>query len=207
MNEMASHENNELKNNNIEKYGCKEIKSYEGMSVSDSKEFWDNQFVPSVESTDINDYKEYSTFNEMKEDMGKTKQEINKEKPPHSNNLGKWFDNGGKIGIEDIDGKKVWTFIDAEGRAAKYIDGYPKFPNEAKHPVIGDISIGKFTGDRDTDKAIYLDKLKEEYELNEIPEGYSLHHDDKNGVLQLIKSEWHDEFRHQGGHSRYKEAE
>ena len=207
MNEVSSYENNELNNNNIEEYGCKDIKSFEGMSISDSKEFWDNQFVPLVESTDKNDYKEYSTYNEMKDDTGKTKQEINNEKPPHSNNLGKWFDNGGKIGIEDVDGKKVWTFIDAEDRAVKYIDGCPEFPDKAKHPVIGDISIGEFTGDRVLDKTLYLEKLENEYGLTEIPEGYSLHHDSKNGVLQLIKTEWHDEFRHQGGHSIYKEAE
>lgn len=205
MNEVTSHENNEFRN--TETNGYKDIKAYEGISVSDSKEFWDKQFTDSLDNVDSNDYKEYSSFNEMKEGMGKTRQEINEEKPPHSNNLGKWFENGGKIGIEVVEGNKVWTFIDAEGREVKYVDGYPKFPDEAKHPVIGDISIGEFTGDRDLDKSLYLKKLEKEYVLTEIPEGYSLHHDSENGVLQLIKTDWHDEFRHQGGHSKYKEAE
>jgi len=204
MKEMSSRDNNEINNKDIK--GYKDIKGVENISVSDSKEYWDKQFVDFEDNSDFSDYKVYSSLDEMKESMGKTKQEINLEKPPRSNNLGKWFDNGGKIGIETVDGDKVWTFIDKGGREVKYIDGYPDFPDEAKHPYIKDISIEEFTGDRDTDKDLYLKILKEEYGLTEIPEGYSLHHDSENGVLQLVKTEWHEEFRHQGGHSKYKEA-
>ena len=85
-----------------------------------------------------------------------------------------------------------------------YIDGYPVFPPEAKHPVIGDINIGKFTGDRNEDKSLYLEKLEEQYGLTDIPEGYVLHHDSVNGNMQLVKADWHKEFTHAGGHSLFK---
>ncbi len=109
--------------------------------------------------------------------------------------------------MEQIDGHSVWTYSDAEGRSVKYIDGKIVFPPEAKHPVIKDINIGKFTGDRNEDKRIYLEKLEEEYGLTDIPEGYALHHDTENGVMQLVKTDYHQEFTHAGGHSMYREVE
>lgn len=148
----------------------------------------------------------FSDLETMKKELGKTYGEIKEDKPPNSPNIAKWFENGGSIRIEEIDGKSVWTYIDAAGREVPYIDGYPKFPPEAKHPVIGDIDIGKFTGDRIKDKDLYLEKLEEEYGLTEIPDGYALHHDSKNGIMQLIKTDWHEEFRHKGGHSLFKEV-
>ena len=56
------------------------------------------------------------------------------------------------------------------------------------------------------DKKLYLEKLEEQYGLTEIPEGYALHHDSKNGNMQLIKTNWHKEFTHAGGHSLFKEG-
>lgn len=150
---------------------------------------------------------EYSDLNSMKKDLGKTYAEIKEDKPPNSPNISKWFENGGTIRVEEIDGKQVWTYTDSEGRAVQYIDGKIKFPPEAKHPVIGDISIGEFTGDRNKDKQLYLKKLEEEYGLTELPEGYALHHDSENGVLQLVRTDYHKEFTHAGGHSMYKEDE
>lgn len=88
----------------------------------------------------------------------------------------------------------------------KYVDGYPVFPPETKHPDIGDLSIGEFTGDRNEDKKLYLEVLEEEYGLTEIPEGYALHHDSENGTMQLVKEEYHKEFTHAGGHSKFKEG-
>ena len=44
------------------------------------------------------------------------------------------------------------------------------------------------------------------YGLTEIPEGYVLHHDYKNGNLQLIKEDYHKKFTHAGGHSKFKEV-
>ncbi len=147
----------------------------------------------------------YSDLNTMKKETGKTYGEIKEDKPPNSPNIAKWFENGGSIRIEKVDGKDVWTYIDKDGREVKYVDGYPEFPPEAKHPVIGDINIGEFTGDRNEDKKLYLKALEEQYGLTEIPEGYALHHDSKNGNMQLVKEDWHKEFTHAGGHSKYKE--
>lgn len=148
----------------------------------------------------------YTDLNSMKNDLGKTYGEIKENKPPNSPNIAKWFENGGAIKIEEVDGKQVWTYIDNVGREVKYVDGYPVFPPEAKHPVIDDIDIGKFTGDRNEDKRLYLEKLEEQYGLTEIPDGYALHHDSKNGNMQLIKTDWHKEFTHAGGHSLFKEG-
>ena len=40
----------------------------------------------------------------------------------------------------------------------------------------------------------------------EVPDGYALHHDTKNGNLQLVKIDWHKTFTHAGGHSLFKEG-
>lgn len=148
----------------------------------------------------------YSDLDSMKNSLGKTYGEIKENKPPNSPNIAKWFENGGSIRVEEIDGKQVWTYIDKEGRKVSYIDGCPVFPPEAKHPVISDIDIGKFTGVRGEDKRLYKEKLEELYGLTEIPDGYFLHHDSKNGNMQLVKIDWHKEFTHVGGHSIYKEV-
>ncbi len=148
----------------------------------------------------------YSDLDSMKKDLEKTYGEIKEDKPPNSPNVAKWFDNGGSIKIEEVDGKQVWTYIDNAGREVSYVDGCPIFPPEAKHPVIDDIDIGKFTGDRNEDKRLYLEKLEEQYGLTEIPDGYALHHDSKNGNMQLVKVDWHKEFTHAGGHSLFKEG-
>ena len=39
-----------------------------------------------------------------------------------------------------------------------------------------------------------------------MPDGYDLHHDSKNGNMQLVKTDWHKEFTHAGGHSLFKEV-
>lgn len=148
--------------------------------------------------------KESITFFNL-ESMGELCDEIKKRKPLRAPDLAKWFEKGGKIHIEQIDGKEVWTYEDANGMRAAYIDGKIQFPPEAKHPIIGDISIGKFTGDRNLDKQIYLKKLEELYGLTEIPEGYALHHDVENGTMQLIRKDYHETFTHVGGYSIYKE--
>ena len=148
----------------------------------------------------------FSDLDSMKNELGKNYGEIKEDKPPNSPNIAKWFENGGSIKIEEVDGKQVWTYIDSAGREVKYVDGYPVFPPEAKHPVIDDIDIGKFTGDRNEDKRLYLEKLEEQYGLTEIPDGYALHHDSKNGNMQLVKTDWHKEFTHAGGHSLFKEG-
>ena len=148
----------------------------------------------------------YNDLDAMKQVLDKTYKEIKADKPPNSPKIPNWFENGGSIRIEKTDEKTVWTYIDKEGKEVSYVDGYPVFPPEAKHPVIDDINIGKFTGDRNEDKRLYLKNLEEQYGLTEIPDGYALHHDSKNGNMQLIKTDWHKEFTHAGGHSLFKEG-
>lgn len=151
--------------------------------------------------------KEFSDLSTMKNELGKTNAEIKEIKPLNSPDIEKWFNDGGKISITEKDGKLIFKYTDAEGKSVEYVDGNIKFPPEAKHPVIEDINIGKFTGDRYKDKQIFLEKLEEEYGLTDIPDGYSLHHDTENGVMQLIKDDYHKEFTHAGGYSKYKEDE
>lgn len=151
--------------------------------------------------------KEFSDLSTMKNELGKTNAEIKEIKPLNSPDIEKWFDEGGKISITEKDGKQIWKYTDAEGKSVEYVDGNIKFPPEAKHPVIDDINIGKFTGDRYKDKQLFLEKLEEEYGLTDIPDGYSLHHDTENGVMQLIKDDYHKEFTHAGGYSMFKEDE
>lgn len=148
----------------------------------------------------------YSNLEEMKQGEQKDYGELKAEKPPHSPNLAKWFEQGGTVILEEKEERRIFLYVDAEGRKVPYIDGYPQFPPEAKHPVIPDISIGKFTGDRNEDKNLYLQNLEEEYGLTAIPDGYALHHDSENGNMQLIRMDYHTEFTHSGGHSLFKEA-
>lgn len=148
----------------------------------------------------------FDDVNAMKNELGKTYGEIKEEKPPNSPDIVRWFENGGSIKIDEIDEKKAWTYIDNTGKEVQYIDGYPVFPSEAKHPVIDDMDIGGFTGDRNEDKKLYLDKLEDQYGLTDIPDGYELHHDSKDGNMMLVKTDWHKEFTHAGGHSLFKEG-
>lgn len=193
----------DLSNEDPDSSNCKRIVNDEvGNDTGDQSD------IPRENTSDAeNVTNEYSDLNSMKRDLGKTYSEIKEEKPQNSPNISKWFQNGGTIRIEKVDGKSVWTYTDSEGRSVQYIDGKVKFPPEAKHPIIEDISIGEFTGDRNKDKQLYLKKLEEEYGLTEVPDGYALHHDTENGVMQLVRIDYHKEFTHAGGHSMYKEDE
>lgn len=174
---------------------------------SDGSDMLPNEI--SIENKKDEQEKRLFVFNEldsMKKGLNKTYKEIKENKPMNSPNLPKWFENGGTVKIEECNGNQVWIFRDKNGREVTYRDGYPQFPPEAKHSIINDIIIGKFTGDRNEDKKLYLEKLEELYGLTEIPDGYDLHHDSKNGNLQLVKSDWHKEFTHAGGHSKFKEG-
>jgi len=146
----------------------------------------------------------FSDLNTMKNQTDMSYKEIKAWKPDNSPNIAKWFDAGGTIDIIERDGKTVWNYTNPEGITVSYIDGYPVFPPETKHPYIGDIDIGHFTGNREADKKIYCELLKTEYGLTKIPEGYVLHHDSKDGIMQLVKTEYHEEFTHAGGHSKFK---
>ena len=129
-------------------------------------------------------------------------------KPDNAPNVEKWFKNGGTTCVEYNANKKSeekdnWIYKDADGRTVRYEGDKIIFPQEAKHPIIEDINIGAFSGDRNKDEKKYLEALEREYGLTAIPEGYSLHHSTENGVMQLIKTEYHKEFGHVGGHSLY----
>ena len=49
-----------------------------------------------------------------------------------------------------------------------------------------------------------LNILEELYDYTDIPEGYVLHHDIDNGMMQLVREDIHSQFTHIGGHSIYK---
>ncbi len=226
MQEVKGTEINEIKKPEPENF--KNIKPEKEMNVESTKEFWnsiyenDNYDVhngkdfqnsddskidcDSIQPIDSISEKLISNQEEMKEINAICGAELKDSKPEKSPDSIKWIEKGGKIKIEVKDGKAEWTYINEEGIEVRYIDGYPNFPKETKHPFIGDINIGSFTGDREKDKKLYKEKLQEEYGLTDIPAGYVVHHHSENGVLQLIKGEYHGEFTHQGGHSKYKEG-
>lgn len=146
------------------------------------------------------------THNDIKSGEYNIYKNLQEAKPPHSPDIAKWLYNGGSIIHEPVAGKEVWTFIDKDERTCRYIDGNIVFPSDAKHNIIQDISIGRFTGDRNEDKRLYLESLYKQYGIRGIPDGYVLHHDSKNGNMQLIKGEYHKTFTHTGGHSLFKEG-
>jgi len=129
---------------------------------------------------------------------------VKENKPKYSPDIKKWFDNGGIIEIQNIDGKQIWTYTSSVGDSVPYIDGYIKFPDEYLNPTIKSVDIGEFTGDRGKDIDKMLSILEEDYGITEIPEGYIVHHDIENGILQLVDEKIHTEFTHIGGHSIYK---
>lgn len=200
--------------------GRNKIESDGSMSVKECNDFWIQKFKgvgdysEKVDNTSygekVNDAeqtsKTFSNLDDMKAELGESYKEIKESKPMNSPNVAKWFEKGGKIEISQQDDQRVWKYINIDGVAVKYVDGYPVFPPETKHPDIGDLSIDEFTGDRNEDKKLYLEVLEEEYGLTEIPQGYALHHDSENGNMQLVKEEYHKEFTHAGGHSKFKEG-
>ena len=135
---------------------------------------------------------------------GTITQFVKENKPKYSPDIKKWFENGGSIEIQNIEGKQIWTYTSSVGDSVPYIDGYFKFPNEYLNPTINSIDIGEFTGDRSKDIDKMMAILEEDYGITEIPDGYIVHHDIENGILQLVDENIHKEFTHIGGHSIYK---
>ena len=135
---------------------------------------------------------------------GTITQFVKENKPKYSPDIKKWFENGGSIEIQNIEGKQIWTYTSSVGDSVPYIDGYIKFPNEYLNPTINSIDIGEFTGDRSKDIDKMMAILEEDYGITEIPDGYIVHHDIENGILQLVDENIHKEFTHIGGHSIYK---
>ena len=202
--------------------GFKKIEVLNPDSVEECKNFWNHLFSEIIKKNRYDDAVikndgmpfnteqdkiVFSNLKEMERQLDTGYKEIKEQKPPNSPNLAKWFEKGGTLEIEKKDEKQVWVYSNPEGVKVSYVDGYPVFPPETKHPCINDMDIGSFTGDRNEDKRLYIEKMEEEYGLTEIPKGYALHHDAENGKMQLIKEEYHKEFTHAGGHSKFKEGE
>lgn len=72
------------------------------------------------------------------------------------------------------------------------------------NPTIKYVDIGEFTGDRSKDIDKMLAILERDYGITEIPDGYIVHHDIQNGILQLVDEDIHKQFTHIGGHSLFK---
>ena len=208
MKEIKGTEINEVKKPELENF--KNIKPERGMDAETSKGFWDNlfekakDFVDSKMERDDVLEKTFSNQDEMKEQNLWDEKDLRESKPENSPDPLKWFEKGGEIKVEETGGKKEWTYINKDGIEVKYVDGYPVFPDKAKHPIVGDINIGSFTGDREKDKSL-CKKILKEIELSDVLDGFVIHHDSKDGILQLIKKEYHEEFTHKGGYSKYKE--
>ena len=147
----------------------------------------------------------FNNWDDMKSAYkGTITQFIKENKPKYSPEIRKWFNNGGLIEIQDIDGKQIWTYTSSAGISVPYIDGYIKFPDEYLNPTIKSVDIGEFTGDRGSDIDKMLSILQADYGINEIPDGYTVHHDIVNGILQLVDENIHTEFTHIGGYSIYR---
>lgn len=129
---------------------------------------------------------------------------LKSDKPRYSPDIKKWLNGGGSIEIENINGKKIWTYVSASGDSVPYIDGYVKFPDKYLHPTIKSVDIGEFTGDRSKDIDKMMKVLENDYGITEIPDGYIVHHDIEKGILQLVDENIHKEFTHIGGHSIYQ---
>lgn len=66
------------------------------------------------------------------------------------------------------------------------------------------MNLGEFTGDRSKDIDKMMEILENDYETTEIPDGYVVHRDIEDGILQLVDENIRAEFTHIGEHSIYK---
>jgi hypothetical protein len=120
-----------------------------------------------------------------------------------------WFEKGGTLRIDTLDdGSHVWTYTDATGASAHYeVDagsrmGRIVFSDADLHhdSNIAHFSIGEFSGDRSIDNARAIDYLAGMGYKKGVPDGYVLHHDIDNGVMQVVSEHAHQTFSHYGGH-------
>lgn len=159
---------------------------------------------PSVES--------FTNWEEVKlAHKGELVKEIHSKKPKGSPAIKKWFNKGGSIEIETLpDGKQIWSYKSADGTTIPYVQKtlengmevhVPDF-SEHLHPdiEISTANIEGFTGDRRKDMDLFL----KEVGIDEVPDGYIIHHSEPNGTLQLVKEDVHSLFKHYGGYYWYK---
>lgn len=118
-----------------------------------SGKYWDDV----VEGS--SDVLKFNNWDDMKDAYkGTIPQFVKENKPKYSPDIRKWFDNGGSIEIQNIDGKQIWTYTSSADDSVPYIDGYIKFPDEYLNPTIKSVDIGEFSGDRgkDIDKMLLI---------------------------------------------------
>jgi len=169
----------------------------------DAEDMW--EYVRGGEYSGGSTALKFNNWDDMKDAYkGTITQFVTENKPKYSPDIKKWFDKGGSIEIQNVDGKQIWAYTSSAGDSVPYIDGYIKFPDEYLNPTIKAVDIGEFTGDRSKDIDKMMDILEENYGITEIPEGYIVHHDIENGILQLVDENIHKEFTHIGGYSIYK---
>jgi len=119
--------------------------------------------------------KKFSNWEEMKNTYkGKVTQFVKDNKPKYSPDLKNWFAKRGTLEIQDINGKKIWTYTNSVGDSVPYIDGYVNFPKKYLYSDIGEINIGSFSGNRTIDNAKLLEILKNDYGIIGIPKVISL---------------------------------
>ena len=162
--------------------------------------------APKVEKTE-----RYSQWEEMK--LGH-KNEVTKfvreNKPLGSPTPKKWLEQGKILQIDTLDdGTQIWKYTNSSGVTVPYvpkrINGelvhvveFPESVMFANDRELATVSIGEFTGDRALDRKLAIQAFSEQG-IDDLS-GYVLHHDYKNGIIQLIDATVHAEFAHYGGY-------
>jgi len=140
-----------------------------------------------------NDSKKYKTKTYSSAD--EVSNEIRKAKPKYSPDIEKWYNQNGRI---SIDQNGIWTYHDWEGHLVSYPNGYPDF--KLAGLVIQEVSLNKFEGyAKDFAKADSL-----------APNGprsihNTWHHPEDLSTIQEVDRNLHRRFTHEGGMSILKE--
>lgn len=132
---------------------------------------------------------------------------LKKQKPRFSPDVKKWLDNGNRLMIDNNAEHEIWTYISSFGESVSYVDGAVVFPDEYLFPEIRYIDITRFSGSRQIDRKRIFEVLYDEYGLAGIPDGYVIHHDVNDGILQLVDERIHRKFSHIGGYSLFNKEE
>ena len=113
----------------------------------------------------------------------------------------RWFESGGEITIREFsDGAQNWIYTNSKGNSVPYINGKVDF-SEYLNPDINSVNIGVFRS-RKLDAKLVKNMLYD-LGLDDVLEGYVLHHSFENGVIQLVDESIHSQFSHIGGYNRF----
>ncbi|WP_155970625.1 HNH endonuclease [Streptococcus ruminantium] len=131
-------------------------------------------------------------------------------KPKGSPVVRDWFNKkNGTLTIEEFaDGSQVWKYTNSDGITVPYslkeVNGQMvhvvDFPEEVMYHGDRDlatVSIKQFTGDRALDRRLAVEEFAKQG-IDDLT-GYAIHHDYKNGILQLVDIDIHSQFSHYGG--------